>query len=133
MERARVDGIELAYELRGAGAPVVMIHGAQGDQAMFSNPAAAFESRFRVPTFDQRGSASSALPPPPEGQTSAPLIRMKPPEPGHSDAHGDQRLAETREPLALDLPVGKQRAHPRLGRKRYMRVVLAMVTCVAVD
>lgn len=62
MERARVNGIELAYELRGAGAPVVMIHGAQGDQTMFSGLAAAFESRFRVMTFDQRGSGLSEKP-----------------------------------------------------------------------
>lgn len=62
MERARVNGIEMAYELRGAGAPLVMIHGAQGDQTMFANLASAFQDRFRVLTFDQRGSGLSEKP-----------------------------------------------------------------------
>jgi len=35
MEKARINGVETAYELRGAGVPLVMIHGAQGDQSMF--------------------------------------------------------------------------------------------------
>ena len=62
MERARINGVELAYELRGAGEPLVMIHGAQGDQSMFSNFAPAFASHFRVLTFDQRGSGLSEKP-----------------------------------------------------------------------
>ncbi len=63
MERARINGIEIAYELRGAsGAPIVMIHGAQGDQTMFSAMAAEFAGRFRVLTFDQRGSGMSDKP-----------------------------------------------------------------------
>ena len=47
MERVRVNGVELAYELRGAGAPLVMIHGAQGDQTMFSGLADAFAPTSR--------------------------------------------------------------------------------------
>jgi pimeloyl-ACP methyl ester carboxylesterase len=62
MERAKVNGIEVAYELRGAGTPFVMIHGAQGDQTMFAGMAAAFAPRFRVLTFDQRGSGLSDKP-----------------------------------------------------------------------
>jgi len=62
MERARINGVELAYELRGAGEPLVMIHGAQGDQSMFSNFAPAFANHFRVLTFDQRGSGLSEKP-----------------------------------------------------------------------
>ncbi len=62
MERARINGVELAYELRGAGEPLVMIHGAQGDQSMFSNFAPAFASHYRVLTFDQRGSGLSEKP-----------------------------------------------------------------------
>jgi len=45
MERARINGINIAYELRGSGAPPVMIHGAQGDQTMFAGMAAAFAPR----------------------------------------------------------------------------------------
>ena len=62
MMRAQVNGVELAYELRGVGAPMVMIHGAQGDQSMFDNMASSFASRFRVLTFDQRGSGLSEKP-----------------------------------------------------------------------
>jgi 3-oxoadipate enol-lactonase len=62
MERALVNGIELAYELRGAGAPIVMIHGAQGDQTMFAGLASAFAERYQVLTFDQRGSGLSDKP-----------------------------------------------------------------------
>ena len=62
MERARVNGIEIAYELRGAGIPLVMIHGAQGDQSMFTGMASAFASNYRVLTFDQRGSGLSEKP-----------------------------------------------------------------------
>lgn len=62
MQRARVNGVELAYELLGTGAPLVMIHGAQGDQTMFANLASEFAVRFRVLTFDQRGSGLSEKP-----------------------------------------------------------------------
>lgn len=62
MERARINGVELAYQLRGAGSPLVMIHGAQGDQSMFNDLASRFAARFRVLTFDQRGSGLSEKP-----------------------------------------------------------------------
>ena len=62
MERARINGINIAYELRGSGAPLVMIHGAQGDQTMFAGMAAAFAPRYRVLTFDQRGTGLSDNP-----------------------------------------------------------------------
>lgn len=63
MKKTRINGIEIAYELRGgSGAPIVMIHGAQGDQTMFAGMAAAFANRFRVLTFDQRGSGLSDKP-----------------------------------------------------------------------
>lgn len=62
MGRGRVEGIELAYEVRGEGAPIVMIHGAQGDQTMFAGMAAAFAEKYRVLTFDQRGSGLSDKP-----------------------------------------------------------------------
>ena len=62
MERARINGVELAYELRGDGAPFVMIHGAQGDQTMFAGLAEVFAEDYRVLTFDQRGSGLSDKP-----------------------------------------------------------------------
>ncbi|HTT75093.1 MAG TPA: alpha/beta fold hydrolase [Candidatus Binataceae bacterium] len=62
MERARINQVELAYQLRGSGSPLVMIHGAQGDQMMFNDLAAHFASNYRVLTFDQRGSGLSEKP-----------------------------------------------------------------------
>jgi pimeloyl-ACP methyl ester carboxylesterase len=62
MERARINGVEMAYALKGNGAPLVMIHGAQGDQTMFADLSAAFVTSFRVLTFDQRGSGLSEKP-----------------------------------------------------------------------
>jgi len=63
MQRTKVNGAELAYELRGDGPPLVMIHGAQGDQSMFNDLAPVFaRSRYRVLTFDQRGSGLSEKP-----------------------------------------------------------------------
>jgi len=62
MQRARINGVEVAYDLQGSGEPLVMIHGAQGDQSMFSGLAPAFASQFRVLTFDQRGSGLSEKP-----------------------------------------------------------------------
>jgi 3-oxoadipate enol-lactonase len=62
MEHAHINGINIAYELGGSGTPMVMIHGAQGDQTMFSGLAATFAPRFNVLTFDQRGSGLSDKP-----------------------------------------------------------------------
>lgn len=62
MQQTRINGVELAYELRGAGTPLVMIHGAQGDQTMFNDLAPAFARNYRVLTFDQRGSGLSEKP-----------------------------------------------------------------------
>jgi pimeloyl-ACP methyl ester carboxylesterase len=62
MQRANVNGVELVYELRGTGSPVVMIHGAQGDQTMFAGLASELANRFRILTFDQRGSGLSEKP-----------------------------------------------------------------------
>jgi 3-oxoadipate enol-lactonase len=62
MERARINGVQIAYELRGAGLPIVMIHGAQGDQTMFTRMASDFAGSYRVLTFDQRGSGLSEKP-----------------------------------------------------------------------
>lgn len=62
MEYAKVNGVKLAYQQRGAGTPLVMIHGAQGDQSMFNDFAPAFASQYRVLTFDQRGSGLSEKP-----------------------------------------------------------------------
>jgi pimeloyl-ACP methyl ester carboxylesterase len=62
MDSAQINRIKIAYQQRGTGAPLVMIHGAQGDQTMFSDLAPRFASSYRVLTFDQRGSGLSEKP-----------------------------------------------------------------------
>ena len=62
MRQIRINGVELAYELRGAGTSLVMIHGAQGDQTIFNDLARALARNYRVLTFDQRGSGLSEKP-----------------------------------------------------------------------
>lgn len=62
MLRTRVNGVELEYDLHGAGAPLVLIHGAQGDRSMFFGIAPVFAKQFQVLTFDQRGSGRSEKP-----------------------------------------------------------------------
>jgi 3-oxoadipate enol-lactonase len=62
MQKAKVSGIEIAYRLSGAGTPLVLIHGAQGDQSMFDTLAPRLSERYRVLTFDQRGSGLSEKP-----------------------------------------------------------------------
>jgi pimeloyl-ACP methyl ester carboxylesterase len=62
MQYVRINGVGLACDLQGAGEPLVMIHGAQGDRSMFSGFVPAFVSQFQVLTFDQRGSGQSEKP-----------------------------------------------------------------------
>ena len=62
MQRTRINSVELSYDLYGAGEPLVMIHGAQGDRSMFTGILPGFTQNYRVLTFDQRGSGQSEKP-----------------------------------------------------------------------
>ena len=62
MQRARVNGVELAYEIHGTGEPLVLIHGAQSDRSIFTGMLPDFTDQFEVLTFDQRGSGQSEKP-----------------------------------------------------------------------
>ncbi len=62
MQRARVNGVELVYEIHGTGEPLVLIHGAQSDRSIFSGMLTDFTDQFEVLTFDQRGSGQSEKP-----------------------------------------------------------------------
>ena len=48
MHAARVNGVNLAYELHGAGQPLVLIHGAQSDRSIFANLLPDFMDQFQV-------------------------------------------------------------------------------------
>jgi pimeloyl-ACP methyl ester carboxylesterase len=61
MERAAVDGLELEYELRGSGEPVVLIHwgvSATWAEPLLGEPALA--DRYRLLSYHRAGFASSS-------------------------------------------------------------------------
>ena len=57
-------GFALAYEVRGAGFPLLLINGLGSDRGEWMAQIPAF-GRFRVITFDNRGSGESGTPPGP--------------------------------------------------------------------
>jgi pimeloyl-ACP methyl ester carboxylesterase len=58
-----VDGVELHYEERGKGVPVVFSHGLLWSGAMFDAQVEALSSRFRCIAYDHRGQGRSASSP----------------------------------------------------------------------
>ncbi|HEY2744920.1 MAG TPA: alpha/beta fold hydrolase [Polyangia bacterium] len=60
-----VDGVELHYEERGAGPPIVFSHGLLWSAAMFDAEVAALSSRYRCIAYDHRGQGRSASSPTP--------------------------------------------------------------------
>ncbi len=59
MPSARVNGIELEYELSGAGPPLVLVHGSWGDHRNWDPVVPALSASFRVLTYDRRGHSRS--------------------------------------------------------------------------
>lgn len=57
---AEVPGAELYYELRGSGAPLLLIPGASGDAGMYERAAEALAPDYTVITYDRRGNSRSA-------------------------------------------------------------------------
>lgn len=59
MPIARVNGVELFYEERGAGVPIVFSHGLLWSGRMFEAQVAALADRYRCITYDHRGQGRS--------------------------------------------------------------------------
>jgi pimeloyl-ACP methyl ester carboxylesterase len=59
---ARINGIELYYEVQGVGPPVLLIPGLGADVRLFSGVASALAGTRRVVAFDPRGAGRSAKP-----------------------------------------------------------------------
>ncbi|MDQ1589990.1 MAG: hypothetical protein QOG71_617 [Pyrinomonadaceae bacterium] len=55
MSIARVRGIELAYEVSGAGSPIVLLHGFPFNRTLWREQVEALSDRHRVITVDLRG------------------------------------------------------------------------------
>lgn len=65
MPTLAVDGVELFYEERGDGPPVLFSHGLLWSGAMFDAQMAALSARFRCIAYDHRGQGRSASSPAP--------------------------------------------------------------------
>ncbi len=57
-----IDGCTVAYEERGRGAPVLLIHGLGSNRASWRLQVAALAERYRVITYDVRGHGDSGRP-----------------------------------------------------------------------
>ncbi len=62
MAKARVNGIEINYEVSGKGAPLLLIHGHPFDRTMWHLQEAEFSNQFQVITPDLRGFGQSEVP-----------------------------------------------------------------------
>ena len=63
MSIANIRDVTIAYEDKGQGLPLVLIHGHPFDRSMWSDQACAFSSHYRVITFDLRGYGESTVVP----------------------------------------------------------------------
>jgi pimeloyl-ACP methyl ester carboxylesterase len=57
---AEINGTRTAYEVAGAGPPLLLIHGAEGGRRMFAPFAQALAPDFTVVTYDQRDCGETA-------------------------------------------------------------------------
>lgn len=62
MPTAAVNGIELYYETRGNGPPVLFIQGATGDGGWFDRITGLLADEFTTVTYDRRGNSRSPAP-----------------------------------------------------------------------
>jgi pimeloyl-ACP methyl ester carboxylesterase len=62
MATARVNGVELYYELSGSGEPLVLVHGSWGDHHNWDPVVASLAQSFRVLAYDRRGHSASQRP-----------------------------------------------------------------------
>lgn len=62
MSAARVNGVELYYELNGSGEPLVLVHGSWGDHHNWDAVVPTLAESFRVLAYDRRGHSASERP-----------------------------------------------------------------------
>ncbi|MFF1560376.1 alpha/beta fold hydrolase [Streptomyces sp. NPDC058279] len=63
MPRARVNGVELFYEVTGKGDPLVLVHGSWVDHHSWDAVALRLAESYRVLVYDRRGHSRSERPP----------------------------------------------------------------------
>jgi pimeloyl-ACP methyl ester carboxylesterase len=59
---ARINGVELRYELSGSGDPLVLVHGSWGDHHNWDPVVPALAESFQVLAYDRRGHSASERP-----------------------------------------------------------------------
>jgi pimeloyl-ACP methyl ester carboxylesterase len=59
---ARVNGVQLYYELSGSGEPLVLVHGSWGDHHNWDAVVNRLAESFRVLVYDRRGHSASETP-----------------------------------------------------------------------
>jgi pimeloyl-ACP methyl ester carboxylesterase len=62
MSVARVNGVELYYEMSGSGEPLVLVHGSWGDHHNWDAVVSPFADAFQVLSYDRRGHSDSERP-----------------------------------------------------------------------
>jgi 3-oxoadipate enol-lactonase len=62
MPKAQVNGVELNYEVRGDGYPLVLAHGFTASMDMWDDQLPAFAKKYRVVVYDSRGHGASEAP-----------------------------------------------------------------------
>jgi pimeloyl-ACP methyl ester carboxylesterase len=62
MPRAKVNGVELNYEVHGDGYPLVLAHGFTASMDMWDDQIPAFAKKYRVVVYDSRGHGASEAP-----------------------------------------------------------------------
>src|ERR1700679_3510018 len=62
MAKLNRDGVELYYEVHGAGPPVLLTHGYSSSSHMWEAQLAAFSKHFKLITWDMRGHGRSDYP-----------------------------------------------------------------------
>lgn len=77
MERARVNGVQLAYVDRGGGRPVVLAHGFPLDHGMWQGQIEALAADYRVIAADFRGFGQSGLADDPAGGPAGGVSSMR--------------------------------------------------------
>src|ERR1700675_4707608 len=62
MSRARLNGIEIDYEVSGSGPPVLLSHGYSATRRMWDGQHRAFGDRYRVISWSMRGHGQTESP-----------------------------------------------------------------------
>jgi pimeloyl-ACP methyl ester carboxylesterase len=66
MPNARINGVQLHYEVSGSGVPLVLVHEFAGDSRSWDPQVAFFARRYQVITYNARGYLPSEVPTDPE-------------------------------------------------------------------